>query len=48
MVEPPSFQKETRTRTGRRLWAVTLSIAGALILIGTILLLVAKHIGFPK
>jgi hypothetical protein len=48
MVEPPSFQKETHTRTGRRLWAVTLSIAAVLILIGTILLLVGKHIGFPK
>jgi hypothetical protein len=48
MVDPPSLQKETSTRTGRRLWMVTLGITALLILIGIILLLVGRHIGLPK
>lgn len=48
MVEPPSLQKETSTRTGRRLWMVTLGVTALLILIGIIMLLVGKHIGLPK
>jgi len=47
MEQPPSLDKETSTRTGRRLWSVTLGIAGLLILIGLIFLLIGKHIGLP-
>jgi hypothetical protein len=45
MAQPPSLDKETSTQTGRRLWSVTLGIAGLLILIGLIFLLIGKHIG---
>jgi hypothetical protein len=48
MVEPPSLQKETSTRTGRRLWTVTIGISALLILIGIIFLLVGKNMGFLK
>jgi hypothetical protein len=45
MEQPPSLQKETSERTGRRLWSVTLGIIALLILVTVIFLLVAKHIG---
>jgi len=48
MEQPPSLSKEASTRTGRRLWTVTLGIAVLLALIGIILLLVGNHIGIPK
>ncbi len=48
MEQPPSFSKETSTRTGRHLWTVTLGITALLVLIGTIFLLVGKHLGLPK
>jgi hypothetical protein len=48
MLEPPSLQKETSTRTGRRLWMVTLGITALLVVIAIIMLLVGKHIGFLK
>ena len=48
MVDQPSLQKEVSTRTGRRLWQVTLGITALLILIATVLLLVGKHIGLPN
>jgi hypothetical protein len=48
MEEQPSLEKETSTKTGRRLWVVTLSISGLLVLIGIIFLLVGRHIGLPK
>ena len=45
MDQPPSLQKETSTRTGRRLWSVTLGITTLLILIGIVSLLIGRHIG---
>jgi hypothetical protein len=48
MEQPVSLSKETSTRTGRRLWIVTLGVTALLVLIGIIFLLVGKHIGFPK
>jgi hypothetical protein len=47
MEQPPSLEKEISTRTGRRLWGVTLGIAGLLILIGLIFLFIGQHIGLP-
>jgi hypothetical protein len=48
MEEPPSLTEETSTRTGRKLWAVTLSVTALLVVIGIIFLLVGHHIGLPK
>jgi hypothetical protein len=48
MEQAASLSKETSTRTGRRLWIVTLGVTALLVLIGIIFLLVGKHIGFPK
>ena len=48
MEEPPSRSKETSTRTGRKLWTVTLSMTALLVVIGIIFLLVGHHIGLPK
>ena len=48
MQEPPSLSKETSTRTGRKLWTLTLSVTVLLVLIGIIFLFVGHHIGLPK
>jgi hypothetical protein len=48
MEESPSLAKETSTKTGRRLWTVTLGISALIVVIGVIFLLVGRHIGFPK
>jgi hypothetical protein len=48
MEEPPSLSQETATRSGRRLWMVTLGVTALLVLIGIVFLLVGNHIGFPK
>jgi hypothetical protein len=48
MTDQPSLQQETSTRTGRRLWMVTLGVAALLILITIIFLVVGKHLGLPQ
>lgn len=42
-MEQPSLEKEVSTRTGRRLWMVTLGVTGLLVVIGVIFVVLAKH-----
>jgi hypothetical protein len=48
MENPPSLGKEMSTRTGRRLWTVTIGVTALIVVVGIVLLLVGRHIGFPK
>jgi hypothetical protein len=45
MVQEPSLQQETSTPAGRRLWRLTLSVAGLLLVIGIVFLIIGHHIG---
>jgi hypothetical protein len=45
MVQEPSLQQETSTPAGRRLWRITLSVAGLFLVIGIVFLIIGHHIG---
>jgi hypothetical protein len=48
MEQPPSLENEISTKTGRRLWFVTIGISALLGVVVVIFLLIGKHIGLPK